>query len=166
MRLIQGLSFSREKEPILPDDNVGTLYERLMHKGAKLVLKTVEAVTRGDYSTTPQKELAEPKHAPKIFKETCEINWEQPTSNVHNFVRGLSPYPAAWTTLAGKNLKVYTTKVSIADEMYSPGTFYSDNKNYLKVNTLDGALEILELQLEGKKKMNVKDFLLGNKIEA
>src|SRR5687767_4304162 len=97
----------QEKEPIHNDDNVGTLYERLMIKGAQLVLKTTQAIASGNYPAIPQQQEDEIKHAPKIFKETCEINWNQPNERVRNFVRGLSPYPAAWTRLQDKVFKIY-----------------------------------------------------------
>jgi methionyl-tRNA formyltransferase len=155
----------QEKEPIHDDDNVGTLYERLMKKGAGLVLKTVESIANNSYTSTPQPENLTIKHAPKIFKETCEINWDQPAETVRNFVRGLSPYPAAWTTIQGKNFKIYA--VSIADKKDTepkPGELNSDNKNYLYIKTSDGWISVDELQPEGKKRMFVKDFFRGNKI--
>src|SRR6478736_2822685 len=96
----------QEKETIKKDDTVGDLYERLMHKGAGLVLKTVKAIEEGKYPSVPQT-AAEIKHAPKIFKETCEINWHQASESVRNFVRGLSPYPAAWTILNEKVFKIF-----------------------------------------------------------
>jgi methionyl-tRNA formyltransferase len=155
----------QEKETITPDDNVGTLYERLMKKGANLVLKTVQAIAAGNYPSVPQVASHEIKHAPKIFKETCEIQWDQPSANVVNFVRGLSPYPAAWCTLASKTFKVY--KVSTAsrgDENKKPGEWWSDGKTQLLVKTLDGWIRIEEIQPEGKKRMTIEDFFRGNKL--
>jgi methionyl-tRNA formyltransferase len=155
----------QEKETIHDDDNVGTLYERLMKKGAELVLKTVESIANDSYTSTPQPENVTIKHAPKIFKETCEINWDQPAEAVRNFIRGLSPYPAAWTTIQGKNFKIYT--VSMADKKdtgQKAGELNSDNKNYLYIKTNDGWISVDELQPEGKKRMSVKDFFRGNKI--
>ena len=99
------------KEPIGPDDDAGAVYERLMKKGAELVLKTVRAIEQNNYPSIPQPEANEIKHAPKIFKETCEIKWDQSSDQIKNFVRGLSPYPAAWTKVAGKVFKVF--KVSV-----------------------------------------------------
>jgi methionyl-tRNA formyltransferase len=154
----------QEREPIYPDDTVGTLYERLMTKGANLVLKTVRAIQSGDYSTIPQNE-ANVKHAPKIFKETCQIDWSQPSDQIRNFVRGLSPYPGAWTTLNGKTYKVFS--VLIADKRAGsegPSEISSDNKNYLYVRTADGWISIEELQPEGKKRMKIQEFFRGNKI--
>ncbi|MFN3316928.1 MAG: methionyl-tRNA formyltransferase, partial [Raineya sp.] len=87
----------QEKEPISPTDTAGSLYQRLMHKGAKLVLKTVQTIEKGDVQTFPQ--VGEITHAPKIFRETCQIDWNKTSTEIYNFVRGLAPYPAAWTTL-------------------------------------------------------------------
>ncbi len=157
----------QEKEPIHEDDNVGTVYERLMHIGANLVLKTVRAIEAGSYPQEPQNENQELKHAPKIFKETCEINWNQPAKAVYDFVRGLSPYPAAWTTLQEKGCKVYKTRIVNNFEPASDvsvGQWVSDNKNYLYFKCSDAFLAIEELQLEMKKRMNIGDFLRGNKL--
>lgn len=151
----------QETEPILLDDNVGTLYERLMNKGAKLVLKTLDAIESGQVQPKPQDESEAKNHAPKIFKEDCEINWKKPAKVLHNFVRGLSPYPAAWTKLNGKILKVFKTN-PVTGEFGKEGDFQSDGKTYLKFQTGDGLLEILELQLEGKKRMEIAEFLRGN----
>ncbi len=155
----------QEKEIIHEDDTVGTLYERLMKKGARLVLKTVKAIEADDYPSIPQPQHIEVKHAPKIFKETCEINWNQPTQKIIDFVRGLSPYPAAWTKL---NDKVY--KIFKCTEVYSPqstvdsGQCTTDNKTYLHVKASDGFISIDEFQPEGKRRMSVTDFFRGNKI--
>ena len=155
----------QEREPIHADDDAGTLYGRLMTKGAGLVLKTVQAIQAGKYPSTPQPESAEVKHAPKIFKETCEINWQQPAEQVRNFVRGLSPYPAAWTMIGGKNFKVYKTGiVQQPGASGNAGEFITDNKNYLYFKTLDGWISIDALQPEGKKRMTIRDFFRGNKL--
>ena len=155
----------QEKEKINDDDNVGTLYERLMHKGAGLVLKTVKAIEEGKYPSVPQT-AAEIKHAPKIFKETCEVNWHQPSESIRNFVRGLSPYPAAWTTLNGKVFKVFQVQSAVDSRQTAvkPGEIETDNKTYLKIKTQDGWISILEFQPEGKKRMSVEEFFRGNKI--
>lgn len=155
----------QEKESIGYEDTIGTLYERLMHKGAALVLKTVRAIERGDYPSVPQPTGVEIKHAPKIFKETCEINWNQTSEQVYNFVRGLSPYPTAWTTINEKIYKILRTKqVELSKAVKEPGTLETDNKNYLYFHTLDGLISIEELQPEGKKKMSIQDFFRGNKL--
>lgn len=151
----------QEKEGILDDDNVGKLYERLMKHGAQLVLKTVEAIASGDYRETPQTVSAETPHAPKIFRETCEINFSQPSKQVVDFVRGLSPYPTAWTTFQGKVCKVFKVK-----KVGQSGDkdMVSDGKTFLHMKTADGYVAIEELQLEGKKRMQIEEFLRGNKV--
>lgn len=155
----------QDTEPIRDDDNVGSLYERLMEKGARLVLKTVQAIQAGSYPTLPQPESVEIKRAPKIFRETCEIQWTQTSYEIRNFVRGLSPYPAAWTKLDGKAYKIYNTSlVDKNDTTKAPGEFVSDNKNYLYMKTKDGWVSIDELQPEGKKRMAISDFFRGNKL--
>jgi methionyl-tRNA formyltransferase len=153
----------QDREVIRDDDDAGTLYERLMRKGADLVLKTVKAIEAGGVKVTPQPEDGDIKHAPKIFKETCEIRWDLPTEAVRNFVRGLSPYPAAWATINNKTFKIYKTSVvSFSQGSQNPGDYVTDNKNYLYFKTSDGWISIDELQPEGKKRMSVKDFLRGN----
>lgn len=154
----------QDKEPISPEDNAGTLYERLMRKGANLVVKTVQAIEAGSYPQEPQSEPEDIKAAPKIFRETCEIDWNRPAAEIHNFVRGLSPYPAAWTTLNGLSCKVFKTKVAESGHDAQPGEYRSDGKSYLHFKTGDGWLAIEELQIEGKKRMAVGDFLMGYKL--
>jgi len=153
----------QEKEKIDDDDDAGKLYERLRHKGAALVLKTVKAIESGNYPSVPQTE-AEAKHAPKIFKETCEVNWNQPSESIRNFVRGLSPYPAAWTTLNGKVFKIFQSAIDSRQSLAKPGEIETDNKTFLRVKTQDGWLSILKFQPEGKKRMSVEEFFRGNKI--
>lgn len=156
----------QETEPIHYDDTVGTLYERLMHKGAELVVQTVKAVEAGNYPQTPQPSAETLKSAPKIFKETCEINWNQPSESIRNFVRGLSPYPTAWTTLNGKICKVFKTSVANDPESSTPSdtAVRTDNKTYLRFKSADGWVAIEELQLEGKKRMGIEEFLRGTKL--
>jgi methionyl-tRNA formyltransferase len=156
----------QEREPIHANDTAGSLYERLMNKGAALILKTVRAIEAGEYPAIPQPQPAVIKHAPRIFKETCEINWNTSGEEIRNFVRGLSPYPAAWTTINGKNFKIYKTEPAArTDAAENPGEFVTDNKDYLYVKTKDGWASIEELQPEGKKRMAIKDFFRGNKLQ-
>lgn len=155
----------QEKEQILENDTVGSLYTRLMNKGADLVLKTVHAISEGNYPQLPQKSEKELKAAPKIFKDDCRINWQQSSEDIRNFIRGLSPYPAAWTDFKGKTLKIYEVSSSSKGTNKPAGEFYSDGKTYLKVNTKSGTLDIQELQLEGKRRMEVHDFLRGYQFE-
>jgi methionyl-tRNA formyltransferase len=156
----------QEKEPIHAEDNIGTLYERLMIKGADLVNKTVEEIAKGTVKTSPQVLKETMKHAPKIHKETCKLDWNQSAENIHNLVRGLSPYPAAWTDqLLTKSCKIFKTSYSSQNiEGLTSGKYRTDGKNYIEVQTGNGTLSILELQLEGKKRMEIKEFLRGNKI--
>jgi methionyl-tRNA formyltransferase len=154
----------QETEKITADDSVGTLYERLMQKGSALVLKTVRAIEKDDYPSLPQPESGDVKHAPKIFKETCEINWQQTSEQVNNFVRGLSPYPAAWTKINDKNYKIFKVKHGGFMQHRNAGTTETDHKTFLYFRTIDGLVSIEELQPEGKKRMTIKEFFRGNKL--
>jgi methionyl-tRNA formyltransferase len=159
-----GAIIFQEKEPIHDTDTAGTLYERLMKKGADLVLKTVNGIANKNYKSSPQEKGVESKPAPKIFKETCVINWNQSNEQILNFVRGLSPYPTAWTTVAEKTYKIYAVTPVQWDEKKQPGECATDNKNYLYFKSANGWLSILELQAEGKRKMNIQEFFRGNKL--
>lgn len=156
-----GAIIFQEKEKIHEGDSVGSLYIRLMNKGADLVLKTVRAIADNDYPQIPQEAETDLKSAPKIFKEDCRIDWQQSSDKIRNFIRGLSPYPSAWTEFDGKTLKIYEVSNSNAGTNKPAGEFYSDGKTYLRVNTKSGTLNILSLQLEGKKRMPIEDFLRG-----
>lgn len=151
---------------IRDDETAGELHDDLMATGAGLLLKTVQALASGNTKETPQAHIKaeDIKHAPKIFKEDCQIKWEQPVEQVYNLVRGLSPYPAAWTTLNGKGLKIFKATREHAKPGVAPGEVISDNKTYLKIAAADGYLSLLEIQLEGKKRMDIEAFLRGNKI--
>ena len=153
----------QKKEPISEIDNVGTLYERLMNLGANLVLQTVEQIRDNSFSLKVQ-ESDDMKPAPKLFKEDCKIDWSQSSKKIYDFVRGLSPYPAAWTELIGKNYKIFEVEISDQKLDGDPGDFKSDEKKQLQVKTGNGTINIKVLQLEGKKRMKVEDFLRGNKI--
>jgi methionyl-tRNA formyltransferase len=159
-----GMIIFQEKEEIFPEDDAGSVYERLMHRGAALVVKTVDAIANGSYPQTPQEESPVLKSAPKIFRETCEIDWNKPAEEIHNFVRGLSPYPAAWTTLNGLSCKIYKTAIADYEEEAAPGSYRTDQKEFLYFRTLDGWLSVRVLQLEGKKRMEIGEFLRGYKL--
>jgi methionyl-tRNA formyltransferase len=153
----------QEKIPIGENETAGDIHDKLMELGANLVLKSVKAIEKGEYTPQPQPDT-EATHAPKIFTETCQINFNQSSQKVHDFIRGLSPFPGAWTTFEGKNLKISLTKINDADQTLKPekpGEFYSDNKKFFKISTKDGYIDVLEMQIEGKKRMSVKDFLNG-----
>lgn len=157
------------KVPIADTDNVEIVYDRLMMLGGDLVLKTVDAIIEGNVKTTPQEELAkidELRPAPKIFKETCRIDWNIGVKKVYDFVRGLSPYPAAWTELKqGESspvmLKIFETEKIFCNHNHRPGTIVTDGKTYFHVASTDGYVNVLSLQLAGKKRMPVADFLRG-----
>lgn len=159
-----GAIIFQEQEPIYEDDTAGDLYVRLMHKGAQLVLKTVQGIARGKYQSVPQPQVPDARPAPKIFRETCEINWNQNTEAVRNFVRGLSPYPAAWTTFNGKTFKILHVQRVAHVEDGKPGSLSTDHKNYLYVRTADGWVSVVTWQPEGKKKMNVAEYFRGNQL--
>ena len=155
------------KEPIGENDTAGDVYERLMHSGADLVLTTVKKIEVGNVETFSQHDSKELKSAPKIFKETCEIDWDQSCERIRNFVRGLSPYPAAWTEWNNKIFKVFEVTISETDidTLLKSGEYETDEKTFLKVKADDGTLEIKVLQLQGKKRMTIEEFLRGNKLD-
>ena len=158
-----GQRIFQDQEPIYPDDTAGTLHDRLMERGADLVLRTVRAIEAGDYPRTPQPAADEMKPAPKLSRETTEINWNQPALMIRNFVRGLSPYPTAWTLINDKFFKVYA--VSVANESpfaAEPGQAYTDHKKVILVRAADGWLSVDSLQAEGKRRMTAEEFLRGN----
>ena len=154
----------QEKETIHDHDTVGMVYERLMEKGAKLVVKTVEAIKTDNYQLSLQHDDGNLKHAPKIFKEDCKINWSKKAEEIRNLVRGLNPYPAAWTEINGQHFKIFEVAVTGEKPIGKPGDMITDQKNYFKINAVDEVLEITDLQLQGKKRMKTKDFLRGHKI--
>lgn len=155
--------------PIADTDNVEAVYERLMRLGGDLVLKTVDAILEGSVKTIPQEELAqvgELRPAPKIFKETCRIDWTIGVKRIYDFVRGLSPYPAAWTELYQEGtdpvmLKIFETEKLFCEHSLAPGTIVTDCKTYFKIASSDGYVNVLSLQLAGKKRMEINDFLRG-----
>lgn len=155
--------------PIADTDNVGDVYERLMNLGGDLVVKTVDSILDGSVKTVPQDKLAEGevlRPAPKIFKETCRIDWSKGVKQIYDFVRGLSPYPAAWTELcqgstAPQVLKIYETDKIFAEHSFEPGVVVTDKKTYFRIAVTDGYINIRSLQLAGKKRMGVTDFLRG-----
>ncbi len=153
----------QEKMPIGENDTAGEVHDRMMDIGARLVLRTVQAIENGTAKPLPQSDT-EATHAPKIFTETCRIAFDRTTKQVHDFIRGLSPYPGAWTMLDDKTLKITRTEKEHTPHHLPPGQLVTDGKNYLKFSTLDGFVQVLELQLEGKRRMGVRDFLNGHKL--
>ena len=152
----------QEKVAILPEDNLGSLYEKLMGMGADLVLRTVEAIAAKNIHAKPQDESLAIHKAPKIFKETGKIDWTASATSIHNLIRGLSPYPGAWTELQGKTCKIFTsTTLEGKLSGKAPGEWTSDFKTYLHFQCGEGILVVQELQLEGKKRMKVDELLRG-----
>ena len=160
----------QEKINILPTDNVGDVHDKLMMLGADLTIDTIEHIIAGDLKTIPQDDIlqgAEPTPAPKIFKDTCLIDWSKQAVNVHNLVRGLSPYPAAWTNFVqeGKEpitMKIFESAVVEYDGLLTPGKFTIE-ANRMFVDCSDARIEIISLQIAGKKRMPTADFLRGLK---
>ncbi|MCF0198153.1 MAG: methionyl-tRNA formyltransferase [Bacteroidaceae bacterium] len=161
-----GVVIHRQSVPIEDTDDAGIVHDKLMFLGADLVLQTVADIEAGAVHPIPQRELAvdEPlRPAPKIFRETCELRWAEHTvETAYNFVRGLSPYPAAWTTLAdGRQLKIFVARRGERVGGLTPGTMDTDGRQWLRIACTDGWLDILQLQLAGKKRMAIDDFLRG-----
>ena len=164
-----GKIIMQERCAIEPEDNIGTLYDKLMFIGAEAVCKTVDIIASGNVNAIEQDSIrTEGLHpAPKITKEFCQINWNNKSIDIHNLIRGLSPYPAAWCYLKDDiTAKIFTSAYSIEKHNLEAGTFVSDNKSFLKVATQDGFVSILELQMQGKKRMAIKDFLNGFKFNT
>nr|AIA18310.1 Formyl transferase, C-terminal domain protein [uncultured bacterium] len=134
-----------------------------MAKGSTLVLRTVKAIEAGNAPSLPQHDSGPLKHAPKLFRENCEIKWDRRAGDIRNFIRGLNPFPTAWTLLRGKSYKILQATV-VPGGNGEPGTIDTDERTYLRVRATDGWVSIEELQPEGKRKMNVPDFFRGNKL--
>lgn len=164
-----GAVIRQVRVPVSDTDCVGDVHDRLMLLGGRVVCETVDAIIDGTAEATPQELMTteELRPAPKIFKDTCRIEWECPTKRVYDFIRGLSPYPAAWTTLVTPEgtemvVKIYKASIASASKEGLPcGTIVTDGKRYINVYTLDGVLSLRTLQLAGKKRMGVEDFLRG-----
>ena len=165
----KGNIISYSEESIGQDDNAGTVHDRLMQSGAAHLSDAVQAIASGKAKAIPQDNTLQSqslKAAPKIFRETCKINWNNDVVQIHNLVRGLSPYPAAWTTFANSKgecltVKIYETTIEPDASQSSPGTIDSDKKTFLRIAAKEGWLHIRSLQIEGKKRMDVQDFLRG-----
>ena len=159
----------QESVPIADDMSAGELHDELMEIGSKLVVKTLEAIESGNCPSTPQSTSSELKEAPKIFKETCQINWNKPADEVYDLIRGLSPYPTAFTTVTDGSeelgLKIYSTEKTRIGKNEKTGMISVENER-LFISCTDGWLEILELQLAGKKRMKTDDFLRGFNISS
>ena len=153
----------QEKIGIRPQENVGDLYAELMELGAKVLHKTVDAIASNNYPQIPQDHIKEIQYAPKIFKETCKIDWNKDVEHINNLVRGLSPYPAAFTILNGKVFKLFKVGGEVLSHLKEVGEFETDGKTYLRFYCSNGVIEVKECQLEGKRKMDIESFLRGIK---
>ena len=162
----------QERISITDTDNAGAIHDRLMNMGADLVIQTVEQIIAGKLHSTPQEKLIQNKSelrvAPKIFKENCEINWNQEIKKIYDFIRGLSPYPAAWanlTTPSGSqlNLKIFETEKRFEFHSLIPGTMVSDGKSFIDIAGTDGFIRLLMIQQAGKKMMSAVEFLRGSR---
>ena len=158
--------------PIADTDNVEVVHDKLMMLGGRLVIETVDAILAGTVKPIPQEEMAvvgELRPAPKIFKETCRIDWNQPVKRIYDFIRGLSPYPAAWTELINPSgepvvVKIFESEKRSETHQLLPGTIVTDGKKSLKVAVTDGFIGILALQFPGKKRLRTEELLRGYKI--
>ena len=160
----------KKETPIGENETVGEVHDRLMEIGAKLVVETVDAIAEGNIQPIPQTSLIEEsqiKHAPKIFKEDCKIDWKKDTETVRNLIRGLSPYPTAWTNMINQKTgdeiqaKIFFAQKMDSEKAILPGTIDSDGKTFLNVACGNGWLQITDLQIAGKKRMKTDEFLRG-----
>ncbi len=165
----------QEKTPINENDDAETIHDKLMNIGATLILKTVKAIEANAYPQIDQSELITENEktntAPKIYKENCIVDWNGNTATIFNFIRGLSPYPTAYTTLCSPDnktflLKIFKCEKETVTHSFSAGTIITDSKNYFKVATTDGLIVIVDLQLAGKKRMKATDFLRGFQLDT
>ena len=158
----------QERIPIGDDETAGQLHDRMKDIGAALLVKTVDGLLHNTLKEKSQSGLMHPdadqtilKHAPKIFTETCRIDWNQPVDRIYDLIRGLSPYPAAFTMLDGKTVKIFGCKKSQQQPTQPAGSHATDDKTFLRFFASDGYIDITDLQAEGKKRMAVADFLRG-----
>lgn len=156
----------QEKIKIEGDDTAGSLHDKMKDIGAELLLQTIDELAKVELTEisqnppiTIQNQILH--HAPKIFTETCEIDWNKSVVEIFNLIRGLSPYPAAYTFLNGKKLKIFSSEKEISHEIKEPGKYFTDHKTFLKFSAKDGFISLKEIQLEGKKRMKIEDFLRG-----
>lgn len=150
--------------PIADDETAGELHDKLMIVGANLLVKTLLAIEANNITEQPQPQNDDLKHAPKIFKEDCKIDWNNQVQTIHNLIRGLSPYPTAFTLLNEKNLKVFKAEIEKKEPGIAAGGFLTDGKTYLKFAAKDGFIKLLDIQYEGKKRMLIEDFLRGMRL--
>lgn len=163
-----------DRLPIGPDENAGHLHDRMKEAGGKLLVKTLQAIDAGNYPQVPQSDLIKPgetlKPAPKIFKEDCKINWKLSIHQIYNHIRGLSPYPAAWSVLKANSseteltFKLFESEKELSNHTLQAGEIVSDSKKYLKIAVNGGYINVKSLQLEGKKRLSAEELLRGFKV--
>ena len=146
------------------DETAGELHDKLMAIGASLIVKTLKAIEAGQVQEQPQPQSSDLKHAPKIFKDDCKIDWNNDSQTIHNLIRGLSPYPTAFTILNDKTLKIFKAEIEDKESAIVAGGFLTDGKTYLKFASRDGFIKLLDIQYEGKKRMLIADFLRGMRL--
>ena len=151
----------REEVPIREDETAGELHDVLMTAGARLAVKTVEGLVAGTLIEQPQPQLTDAPHAPKIFTDTCRIEWTKRARDIYNLIRGLSPFPTAFATLHGKTVKIFRAEMEITADHPQPGVVQTDAKTYLRFACADGFIYLTDLQLEGKKRLGIGEFLRG-----
>ena len=163
----------QEKIAIADDENVGSVHDRLMEMGGKLVTDTVDAILKGDVEAIDQSkffnDISELRKAPKIFKETCRIDWNKDTDSIYNLVRGMSPYPAAWSEIVTDNGEVLSVKIYETEKIkdvhnMTPGAVRTDGKSNIDIASADGFIRLKSVQLAGKKRMDIKSLLNGFKV--
>lgn len=152
--------------PIGENETAGELHDNMKEVGANLLVQTMKGIQDGTLKEVNQSEVkdvaeSQLKHAPKIFTETCRIDWNKPCKDIHNLIRGLSPYPGAITSLDGKMLKIFRSSKEITTPDCNPGEYITDEKTYLKFACTDGYILLTELQMEGKKRIHINEFLRG-----
>lgn len=157
----------QERIPVSENETAGELHDKMKEVGAQLLVKTIKGLAEGSLKETPQLSLingSEVRHAPKIFTETCKIDWNKPVDEVHNLIRGLSPYPGAFTYLNEKLFKIYKSEKELAQPSITAGQFENDGRKYLRFACKDGYIYAKEIQMEGKRRMGIEEFLRGRNI--
>ena len=157
----------QESFAIGDNENMEQIHDRMKDVGANLIVKTIEGLVTNTITEQPQpaNDNGQLKHAPKIFTETCTMDWANDCNSMYNFIRGLSPYPAAFCFLDQKKIKVFAATKEIAAHQHSKGTHFTDGKTFLKYACADGFIHITDLQMEGKKRMKIEDFLRGYRFD-
>ena len=153
----------QEKTPIYPDEDAGSVHDRLMYLGASVVLKTVQAIEKGEFNLLPQSDDIA-SEAPKIFHQDCLLDFSRTTQEVYNKIRGLSPYPGAWCKINGMEYKILQASMIYDSDEHPPGAILCNQKNTLKIKCNDGYISVLKIKAEGKKAMSIAEYLNGHKL--